>query len=89
MTLSYEGEGPPVGEVFSSASLRFLLGVGVSAAPAGIASFYVYLPTFVTQELRLPSYAAYYTLLLGLRLGGLLSLMAGHVSDKVQMGFLE
>ena len=73
----------PAREVFSTASLRFLLGVGVTAAPAGIASFYVYLPTFASQELKLPASAAFSTLLLGICLGVVLTLTAGHVSDKV------
>ena len=73
----------PAREVFSTASLRFLLGVGVTAAPAGIASFYVYLPTFASQELMLPASAAFSTLLLSICLGVVLTLTAGHVSDKV------
>jgi MFS transporter, MHS family, proline/betaine transporter len=73
----------PVREMFSAASLRFLLGTGIYAAPAGIASFGVYLPTYATRELKLPPYAAFYALSLGLCLGIVLSLTAGHASDKV------
>ena len=73
----------PVREVFSTSSLRCLLGVGVLAAVAGLASFYVYLPTFTSRELNLPASAAFSSLLLGICLGVLLTLTAGHVSDRV------
>ena len=73
----------PVREVFSTASLPFLLGTGTFAAPIGIGSFAIYLPTYATQELKLPPYAAFYALLLGISLGIFMTLTAGHVSDKV------
>jgi MHS family proline/betaine transporter-like MFS transporter len=73
----------PVREVFSGASLRFLLGTAICAAPAALASFGVYLPTYATKELKLPPYAAFYSLLLGLCLGIVSSLTTGYVSDRV------
>jgi MHS family proline/betaine transporter-like MFS transporter len=73
----------PVREVLSTASLRLLLGACIGAAPFGIASFFVYLPTFAIQELKLPSYAPFYGLLLSSCLGIVLVVTSGHLSDKV------
>jgi hypothetical protein len=53
----------PVRQVLSTASLRLLLGCTKLAEAAGITSFFVYLPTFATQELKLPAHAAFYSLL--------------------------
>ena len=73
----------PVREVFSSATLRLLLGACICAAPFGITSFFVYLPTYANQELKLPSYAPFYSLLLSPCLAVVLVLTSGHLSDKV------
>jgi MHS family proline/betaine transporter-like MFS transporter len=73
----------PVRAVFSSASLRLLLGASAAAAPMSINAFFVYLPTFAVQELKLPPYAAFYTLLLSPCPGMVFALTSGHISDKV------
>jgi MHS family proline/betaine transporter-like MFS transporter len=73
----------PVREVFSTASLRLLLGACIYALPFGINSFLIYLPTFATQELKLPSHAQFYGVLLFACLGIVLVLTLGHLSDKV------
>jgi MHS family proline/betaine transporter-like MFS transporter len=73
----------PVREVFSAAGLRLLLGACICALPWGISSFFVYLPTFAIQQLKLPSHAPFYGLLLSLGLGIVLSLTFGHLSDKL------
>ena len=73
----------PVREVFSSASLRLLVGAGMFAFAMGITAFFVYLPTFAVQELRLPASTVFYTLLLSPCLGVLSNLISGHISDMV------
>ena len=73
----------PVREVFSAAGLRLLLGACMCAGFFGINAFVVYLPTFATQELKLPSNAPFYGLLLFACLGTVFTLTFGHLSDKV------
>jgi MFS transporter, MHS family, proline/betaine transporter len=63
--------------------LRLLLGACTCATPFGITAFFVYLPTFGIQELKLPSHAPFYGLLLFACLGIVLTLTLGHLSDKV------
>ena len=65
----------PVREVFSSASLRLLVGTSMSALVMGIPAFFVYLPTFAVQKLRLPASTVFYTLLLNPCLGVLSNLV--------------
>src|SRR5215469_10564256 len=71
----------PVREVFSAASLRLLLGACMIAVPLGITSFFVYLPTFATRELKLPAYSPFYGLLLSPCLGIVFALTSGRLSD--------
>jgi MHS family proline/betaine transporter-like MFS transporter len=73
----------PVREVFSTARLRLVLGAGMGAMAMSITLFFVYLPTFAVQELKLPPYTAFYTLLLSPCVGVLLNLTFGHLSDRV------
>ena len=73
----------PVREVFSAAGFRLLLGACVYALHFGFSAFLVYLPTFAIQQLRLPSRAPFFGLLLSLGVGIVFSLTFGHLSDKV------
>ena len=73
----------PVREVFSAATLQLLLGSCMGALPLGISAFFVYLPTFALQELKLPSHAPFDGVLLFNSLGIVLTLTFGHLSDKV------
>jgi MFS transporter, MHS family, proline/betaine transporter len=73
----------PARQVLSTANLRLLLGTGIGAAPMGITSFFVYLPTFAVQELRLPLHAAFYTLMLSPCLAVVANLTLADLSDKV------
>ena len=73
----------PVREVFSVAGFRLLLGACVYALHFGFSAFLVYLPTFCIRQLKLPSHAPFFGLLLSLGLGIVLSLAFGHLSDKV------
>ena len=73
----------PVREVFSAAGLRLLLGACFIALPLGISAFLVYLPTFAIQQLKLPSHAPFYGVLLFTWLGIVLTLTLGHLSDKL------
>jgi MHS family proline/betaine transporter-like MFS transporter len=73
----------PVREVFSAAGLRLLLGACFLAQGFGITAFLVYLPTFAIQQLKLPSHAPFYGVLLFTCLGIVLTLTLGHLSDKV------
>jgi hypothetical protein len=66
-----------------TANLRLLLGTGIGAAPMGITSFFVYLPTFAVQELRLPLHAAFYTLMLSPCLAVVANLTLADLPDKV------
>jgi MHS family proline/betaine transporter-like MFS transporter len=73
----------PVREVFSAAGLRLLLGACINATGFGIAAFFIYLPAFAIQQLKLPSHAPFYGLLLWSCLYSVLALTFGHLSDKV------
>jgi MHS family proline/betaine transporter-like MFS transporter len=73
----------PVREVFSTARLRLLLAACMGAPSFGITAFFLYLPTFAIQQLKLPSHAPFYGLLVSYCLGIVLTLTLGHLSDKV------
>jgi MHS family proline/betaine transporter-like MFS transporter len=73
----------PVRQVLSTASLRLFLAVGVIAVPTAITYFFLYLPTFVIQQLKLPPHTAFYGGMLAPCIGAVVNLTLGHLSDKV------